>query len=573
MAESNGRAGVSNLPHGAWKSTNLSALTGKDLESNVRELAGVLLAFETYLTTCWNCLGEFDALHAVWCSDDPKNPTKLCPFCFRCFCEATDGYKQEFWRKAPGRLKDELNTLHKSRDRLGDILIRMKKLSTPQLLEALVEQKGTGQRLGEVLVRRGHVSREDIDTALRTQGVNPLTDTHGVAFASSPVWEQSGPEGIIEYILTLAARKGASDVQLEPKEDCVAVKYRIDGFTFRLDPIPKQFQTGVAQKIFETFHLDAARESKPQKNLITTRVADGDYDLVVQTLPTTYGISATIKLINRATFIKDFPTLGLELEDRVRLMEELRASFGMVLLSAPVYHGVKTTAYSVLNFLVRGERQVMSLEQPVQWRIEGARQIEVAPDENPSKMEETLRSVMAIRPEVLVLASLPDRGTALLATQLAASLLVVPVVNAPSAAQAPAACLQLGVTGPALSTVLSAVTCQRLVRQICTVCRQPAEPPPAQTLAARGLADVAPMQFFKGKGCPRCNRTGYHGRRAIFELLPGTPEVRTGIRQGLPPAELEELAVAGGMTRLRDRCLSLVGEGVTTFEEMVRLRL
>jgi len=81
------------------------------------------------------------------------------------------------------------------------------------------------------------------------------------------------------------------------------------------------------------------------------------------------------------------------------------------------------------------------------------------------------------------------------------------------------------------------------------------------------------MQFFRGKGCPRCNRTGYHGRRAIFEVLPGTPEARAGIRQGLAPAELEELAVAGGMTRLRDRCLSLVGEGVTTFDEMVRLRL
>ena len=258
--------------------------------------------------------------------------------------------------------------------------------------------------------------------------------------AASQVWEESAPEEIIEYVLGLAARKGASDVQLEPKEDSVGVKYRIDGFTFRLDPIPKRFQAGVAQKIFEMFRLDTARETKPQKSKITSPLGDGDFDLVVQTLPTTYGSSATIKLINRATFIKDFPTLGLELEDRVRLMEELRSSFGLVLLSAPVYHGVKTTAYSVLNFLVRGEREVMSLEQPVQWTIEGARQVEVEPDELHSRMEETLRSVVAVRPEVLVLASLPDRGTALFASQLASSLLVVPVINAPSAAHAVAAC-------------------------------------------------------------------------------------------------------------------------------------
>ena len=95
--------------------------------------------------TCWNCLGEFDALNAVWCSDDPKNPTKLCPFCFRCFCDASEKYKQEFWKHAPASAVDEIQTLSRSKDRLGDILIRMKKLTTPQLLEVLVEQKATGQ--------------------------------------------------------------------------------------------------------------------------------------------------------------------------------------------------------------------------------------------------------------------------------------------------------------------------------------------------------------------------------------------------------------------------------------------
>ena len=105
-------------------------------------------------------------MRAVWCSDDPKNPTKLCPFCLRCFCEASERYKQEFWRQAPPRLHDELQTLASSKDRLGDILIRMKKLKTPQLLDALVEQKATGRRLGEILVTRGLVRQDDIDAAL-----------------------------------------------------------------------------------------------------------------------------------------------------------------------------------------------------------------------------------------------------------------------------------------------------------------------------------------------------------------------------------------------------------------------
>ena len=98
-----------------------------------------------YVVSCWNCLGEFEATGAVWCSDDPKNPTKLCPFCLHCFCEAGAEYKQEFWKKAPPQLVEELQTLGKSQDRLGDVLIRMKKLQTPQLLDALVEQRETGR--------------------------------------------------------------------------------------------------------------------------------------------------------------------------------------------------------------------------------------------------------------------------------------------------------------------------------------------------------------------------------------------------------------------------------------------
>src|SRR5215471_1509571 len=135
------------------------------------------LPVEQYVATCWNCLSEFDALTSVWCSCDPKNPTKLCPFCFRCFCEASEKYKQEFWRTAPQKLLDEVQTLAKSKDRLGDVLIRMKKLTTPQLLEVLVEQRQSGDKLGEILIEKGLVKAEDIVSALSTQGVSSLVDT------------------------------------------------------------------------------------------------------------------------------------------------------------------------------------------------------------------------------------------------------------------------------------------------------------------------------------------------------------------------------------------------------------
>ena len=143
-------------------------------------------------STCWNCLGEFDALGAVWCSDDPKNPTKLCPFCLRCFCDASAEYKQEFWRQAPPQLVDELQTLGKSQDRLGDVLIRMKKITTPQLLDALVEQRRHGQRLGEILIDRGFVSRRGHRRGAALAGRQP-PDGHRGGAERDPVSGSRAP--------------------------------------------------------------------------------------------------------------------------------------------------------------------------------------------------------------------------------------------------------------------------------------------------------------------------------------------------------------------------------------------
>jgi type IV pilus assembly protein PilB len=531
------------------------------------------MAVETYAVKCWNCLGEFDALNAVWCSHDPKNPTKLCPFCFRCFCDASEKYKQEFWKHAPPRLQDELVTLNKSKDRLGDVLIRLKKITTPQLLEALVEQKESGQRLGEILVRRGVVRPDDVESAVRSQGTSPLVDTLGVAYAGSPTWDQSGPDAIIDYLLNLGARRGASDLHIEPKDDAISVKFRIDGFYFRVDPIPNSYLNGLSSKLIQLFRLDPARLNRPQRSKVTSRLNDTDYDLIVQTLPTTAGVSATIKLVNRSSFVKDLTTIGLEIEDRVRLMEELRNTLGLVLLTGPVFGGVHTSAYSIMNFLVRGQRDIVSLESPLQWTVEGVRQVEI--DSQGLSMAETLRSVVAVRPEVVVLTAVPDAPTALLATQLASSVLVIAVVHSQTAGQGVTSFLQMGVPPQLLSSAVAAVTCQRLVRQICRICREPADPPSAQTLGAHGITaeEALTLEFFRGKGCPTCNKVGYRGRRAIFEVLNGSPEVRSAILRGASAGQIEKAGLATGATSLRKRCLELVRQGVTTFDEFNRLRL
>jgi type IV pilus assembly protein PilB len=190
-------------------------------------------------------------------------------------------------------------------------------------------------------------------------------------------------------------------------------------------------------------------------------------------------------------------------------------------------------------------------------------------------MEEILRSAIAVRPDVIMLSAIPDRGTALLATQLASSILVVSQITAQSAALAVTALMELGVPPQTLAGCLAAVSCQRLVRQVCRICRLPTEPPAAQTLASHGLTpeEAASLKFFRGKGCPTCNTVGYRGRRAVFEVLSGVAEVRAAIQSGLPAADIESMAVGGGMRTIHDRTLQLVREGVTTFDEFARLRL
>ena len=494
--------------------------------------------------------GSSTPLGAVWCSDDPKNPTKLCPFCFRCFCDASASYKQEFWRHAPPPLVEELQTLSKSQDRLGDILIRMKKITTPQLLEALVEQRETGRKLGEILIDRCFVSREDVDAALRSQGSTRLTDTKAGADAGAVYWRQSSPDGVLDYLLALGARKRASDVSLEPRAEHVAVRYRIDGFSFRVDPIPKAFEGSLERALFAMFSLDPARRGRPQTGRTTARLGEDEFDLVLQTVPGPQGSSATIKLVNRRHVHQGLrdprprdrgpgaPRRGDPLRRRPRPRHLPRLQRGR-------HHRVRD------HGLPRPGPEGRALDR-VARPVDDGRGAAGGGGEGPPGPEGggdaagdgggPARRADALRRPRL------RHG----APRLAARLQPARGRGGPrpaSAARGLVALRELGVPAPLLAGSLGLVLSQRLVRTICRICRAPAEPPAAQTLAAHGIDrdEARSLAFFKGKGCPTCNTIGYRGRRAVFEALPASPEVRLALEQGRSAAEIEAAAVESGM--------------------------
>jgi type II secretory ATPase GspE/PulE/Tfp pilus assembly ATPase PilB-like protein len=180
-----------------------------------------------------------------------------------------------------------------------------------------------------------------------------------------------------------------------------------------------------------------------------------------------------------------------------------------------------------------------------------------------------------VRPDVLMLSAVPDYGTAVVASQLASSLLVVGQTTAATAARGIVALRELGVPPQLLASSLGLALGQRLVRTVCRICKVPAEAPSTQTLAAHGIdrQEADTLLFFKGKGCPSCNTVGYRGRRAVFETIPATAEVRAALESGGTPKEVEVAALDTGMISIRERTLDLVRAGVTTFDEFARLRL
>ena len=297
---------------------------------------------------------------------------------------------------------------------------------------------------------------------------------------------------------------------------------------------------------------------------------------MAQTVPGALGLTATIRLVNRSTFIKDFGTLGLELEDRVRLVEEIRAGIGLVVVSSPAYNGAITTAYSIMSFLAQGQRDVLSIECPVHWQMEGVRQVEAELGPQGPRIEPTLRAMVAVRPDALMVSAVPDQGTASLVTQLASSLLVV--------AQVPGRERRARRGGAARA--------RRALRQR-SPARSGSSPRSAWCADLPHLPGAGrarrPRRRWRPTASRRRRRAASHSSRARA-APPATrsataaggrssrrcrrsPEVRGEPGAGRRLEAIEKAALESGMIGIRERCLALVRDGTTSFDEFARLRL
>ena len=532
------------------------------------------MATEIYKVRCWNCLNDFEAVEAVWCSCDAKHPSKLCPFCLSCFCQADATYKRTFWDRAPQALKNEVSMLERSLDRLGEILIRNQKLKTPQLLNALQEQERTGGLLGKILLEKKLVAQNDIDDALRYQGYQPLVDTQGLEVTPALASANAKPSEILEHLLGLAVRKGASDIHLEPTDTELAIKLRIDGLFYKIKPIRINALVPMLARIQELFGLDAARKELPQRGRAHLELERHDFDLLVDTTPTRLGTSITIKLVDRRHFLKNFSALGLTPADQLFLVRAIDAPSGLIMVTSPPYNGAMTTSYSLMDQIAKSERKVVSIERAIQWEVPYVHQMEVNQDKG-LDFAAAMRSVSTVQPDVVFLLEINDRMAAKFACQLATTLLVITTFPAFGAAESIHRFLELGAQSSLLSKGLSLVMNQRLVRRICPRCRDEGSQADPEKLENCGISlnEAKTLRLFKGRGCSDCNRLGYRRRKGLFELITVDEHFRKRLNDQPTLTEIESSARNAGMETLRERCLKEVTAGVTSLDEFLRWRM
>ena len=378
----------------------------------------------------------------------------------------------------------------------------------------------------------------------------------------------------LEQLLEHAVATQASDLHLEPSEQGWTVRYRIDGLLQEHLSFSKSRGLAIVSRMKLMAHLNIAEQRRSQDGRLEYRsrndLNNRPSAFRVATLPTQFGESLVLRLLDRHATCLDLEQLSFSSAVRTALIELLQEPYGLFIVTGPTGSGKTTTLYSCLQHLHHEAIKIVTVEDPVEYELEGVLQIPINEAIGLS-FARTLRSLLRHDPDVIMVGETRDTATARMALQ--ASLTghrVLTTLHTGDTAGAIARILEMGGEATTLATVLRGVLAQRLLRTICPGCRK-AYQPEKKLLATLGLANIQnDFHFYRGEGCDACEQTGYTGRQAIFELFLATDEIQTLIHQGASHLLLREKAIEQGMVPLRAEALRLMQEGITTVEDVLQ---
>jgi type IV pilus assembly protein PilB len=375
----------------------------------------------------------------------------------------------------------------------------------------------------------------------------------------------------VNLVLFQAVQDRASDIHFEPFEDEFKIRYRVDGALYEMSPPPKHLALPVISRLKVMSNLDISERRLPQDGRISMQIAGRGIDLRVSTLPTQFGESVVLRVLDRAAVNLDVKSLGFPKTVFDYVMEAIQQPNGIFVVTGPTGCGKTTTLYSCLRTINTIDAKLLTVEDPVEYDIEGIMQVAVH-EAVGMTFSKALRSFLRQDPDIIMLGEMRDLETSQIAIQ--ASLtghLVLSTLHTNDAPGAVTRLIDMGVEPFLISSTLMAVLAQRLVRTVCKKCRTPFEPTETQ-LSMLNLSphDVGDKVFYYGRGCANCNDTGYKGRRGIFELLVASEPIRLLINERAPTVVIRQKAVELGMITLREDGLRGIFDGDTTIEEVVK---
>ncbi len=376
---------------------------------------------------------------------------------------------------------------------------------------------------------------------------------------------------LLNLVLLQAIRDKASDIHFEPFEDEFKMRYRIDGVLYEMIPPPKHLAMPIVSRIKVMASLDIAERRLPQDGRIELTVGDAPIDLRVAVLPTMFGESVVLRVLDRGNVQLSLDRVGLR-EDELETMRDLVTKpNGIVVVTGPTGSGKTTTLYAALNELNTPDTKVLTAEDPVEYDIDGLVQCQVNVEQELT-FARLLRSFLRQDPDIILVGEIRDLETAQIAIQ--ASLtghLVFTTLHTNDAPSSILRLLDLGIEAFLLTATIEAIVAQRLVRRICIKCKEEFVPTEEQLMELSLRADdVRGRTFMRGRGCDACNRSGYKGRMAIFEIMRMDDDVRELVIQQASTTVLRAEARRRGMRTLRESGLMAIYEGQTTIDEVVR---
>jgi general secretion pathway protein E len=373
---------------------------------------------------------------------------------------------------------------------------------------------------------------------------------------------------LLNRLIGAAVEANASDLHVEPLEDHVRVRMRIDGALQNAEILPKHVQAGLVSRIKILARLNIAEQRLPQDGRIRIPVRGREIDLRVSSTPVLYGESMALRILNKQDVALDFEALGFGQADISKLHALLKAPNGIVLVTGPTGSGKTTTLYAALNLLNQPHAKLFTVEDPIEYHLKGVNQIQVKPQIG-LDFAAVLRSVLRQDPDIVMIGEIRDVETARVAVQSSLTgHLVLSTLHTNSAAASVSRLLDMGVEDFLLISTLRGVIAQRLVRLLCSQCKLPEKLSPA---LARRLQLSPSAKIFKACGCASCHGSGYRGRTIVYELLELTPEFRDLVLKRPGDQELENFAKTQGMKSLFDNAMARVASGDTSLEEVMRV--